>query len=79
MADSIIEGYSHGIVGLLYVLNVELESVYLVHMSSLHILECFREDIRYVETMNTRCYNVCGMSSEPSCKVLQRMQAVNIY
>ena len=64
---------------MLHVLNLELEWVYLLHMSSLNIIECFREDIRYVETMNTLCYNVCGISSEPSCKVSQRMQAINIY
>ena len=29
--------------------------------------------------LNTLCYNVCGISSEPSCLVSQRMQSMNIY
>ena len=29
--------------------------------------------------LNTLCYSVCGLSSEPSCLVSERTQSINIY
>ena len=58
---------------------MEFEWVYLLHVSSLNIIQCFREDIRYVESVNTLCSNFCGIFSGPSCTVSQRMIAINMY